>query len=325
MATIVTGGTGFVGSNIVKELGQRGHEVISIDVVEPDEVVRRFLEPWSDLITWIKGDILDRDALHQVASGRNIQKLVHAAVYTAVSEDIEKANSRKIVDINLVGTANLLDLAKELSLERMVYVSSGGVYEGIQPSDNPLREDVPAQPIQLYNIAKYASELLTLRYGELHGIGAVCVRLGGPYGPMERINSHRSIMSMMHELTGKVVRGEPIELVAGEYRDFTYVSDIAAGIYAVLDAAVLPHRLFNLSRGIPVSSDELLSALRRFHDEVEIIEQPLDETVMTQESPRRRLMDTSRIQEDLGFYAQYDLESGLRDYIDWRYAYNYTG
>ena len=239
METVVTGGTGFVGSNIVRELAQRGHRVISLDVVEPDDLVRRYVEPWADLVTWVQGDILDSATLMQELGTRQVNKIVHAAVYTGIREDIEREDSRRIIDINLAGTANMLEVASELSVDRFVYVSSGGVYEGTEPVDGVLREDSPLRPRQLYNVTKYASELLTQRYGELHGFETACVRLGGPYGPMERVTGHRAVMSMMHEWTRRAVREEPIEAVSEGTWDLTYVLDIAAGVTTVLDAPSL--------------------------------------------------------------------------------------
>jgi UDP-glucose 4-epimerase len=228
------------------------------------------------------------------------------------------AESRRIVDINVMGTANMLELARELSVERFVYVSSGGVYEGLDSSAAAIREDTPVHPTQLYNVTKLTSELITLRYGELHGFETAAVRLGGPYGPMERVTGHRAVMSLLHLWTGKAVRGEAIDAMAEGRWDFTYVSDIAAGIQTVLDAPALPHQVYNLSRGVPVSAPELIAAFREAEPSVIFAGPESDGSQVPSTASRMRVQDSSLIKEDLGFETRYDLLAGLKDYIGWR-------
>ena len=135
MSTLVTGGTGFVGSNIVKTLAQRGHQVVCFDQVPPDRLVKAYHSANSSSITYAQGDILDPGDLERAVAGRQITKIVHAAVFTGLRHDIERDRSRSIVDINVTGTANLLSLAMGLNLERFLYVSSGSVYgEGLDPA-----------------------------------------------------------------------------------------------------------------------------------------------------------------------------------------------
>ncbi|MCH8187011.1 MAG: NAD(P)-dependent oxidoreductase, partial [Chloroflexi bacterium] len=246
MATLVTGGTGFVGSNIVRTLAQSGHSVICLDLAAPGALVRGYLEPWMSKVTFVQGDILDPEDVERAAAG--IDKIVHAAVFTGILPEIEKGRSRSIVDINLMGTTNLLELARQLSVERFIYVSSGSVYGDDPGLDEVLHEETPPNPRSLYAIGKYTSELLTRRYGELHGFQTASVRLGGPYGPMERVTGHRANQSLLKEWTGNVVRGEPIEVGDRTVkRSFTYVSDIAAGVCAVLDAPALSYDVYNNS------------------------------------------------------------------------------
>ena len=324
MVTLVTGGTGFVGSNIVKALAERGHQVVSLDIAEPDDMVLRYLESQAAQVSWVEGDILDRTALEDVASTHQVTRIVHAAVYTAVREDIEKADSRQVIDINVSGTANLLDLAIRQSVERFVYVSSGGVYEGAHPPDVPLKEDAPVHPRRLYNITKYMSELITQRYGELHGLDTASVRLSSPYGPMERVTGHRAVMSLMYEWTGKAVRGEPIPLVPQGRLDFTYILDIAEGICTVLDAPALPHQLYNIASGARVSLDELVAAFREAIPNVKFVAPAQGEPQITDRREARGLMDASRLRDDLGFGTRFDLVSGIRQYFDWRQAFRFT-
>ena len=114
MATLVTGGTGFVGSNIVRTLAERGHSVICLDLAAPDELVRGYLEPWMSQVTFVQGDILNQEDLERAAASGN-DKIVHAAVFTGILPEVERGRSRSIVDINLMGTTDLLELACRLS------------------------------------------------------------------------------------------------------------------------------------------------------------------------------------------------------------------
>ena len=247
MATLVTGGTGFVGSNIVKTLAQRGHTVVCLDMTAPDALVRSYIEPWAAQVTFIQGDILDKEDVAGVEA-HDIDKIVHAAVFTGILPDIERERSRSIVDINLMGTANLLELARRLPLERFLYVSSGSVYGDDSSPEEVLHEESLLDPRSLYAITKYTSELLTRRYGELHSFQTVSVRLGGPYGPMERVTGHRANQSLLKEWTGNIVRAEPIEVGDRTLkRSFTYVPDIAAGVCSVLDASSLSYDVYNNS------------------------------------------------------------------------------
>ena len=181
MATLVTGGTGFIGSNNVRDLAERGHQVVSFDIVPPDDLARRDAGAWAERVTWVTGDTLDRESLEEVAASHSIDKIIHNATYTHYG-DLETVDGRRVFDINVMGTANALDLARQLGVKRFMYVSSGAVYSSAGPSDQPLNEDIPFYPQSIYGITKYASERLTQRYGEMYALDTVSVRLGPELG-----------------------------------------------------------------------------------------------------------------------------------------------
>ena len=324
MSTLITGSTGFVISNVVRECAQKGHTVVALDVVAPNDMVERYLAPWADRITWVQADILDPGALNQVASAYSITRIVHGAAITPGQEEIERAESRRTIDINLTGTANLLEVAVRVGALRFVYISSGAVYEAIDPPDGLLHEDLPLHPRRLYSVTKFASELLARRYGELYGFETASVRLGGPYGPMERVTGHRTNMSQLQQWTGKALRGESIVKEPQGARDYTYVGDIALGIRTILDAPTLPHDVYNLASGVGVSLEELVVAFQTVFPDA-TFKEPDHATVAAPEEPARRsLLDTSRIRNDLGYRPQYDLVSGLREYLRWRSDFGFT-
>ena len=324
MATLVTGGTGFVGSNIVKTLAQRGHEVISYDVVEADVLVRRYVDPWAERVTFVRGDILNRGDLGGVAANHNITKIVHAAAFTAIRPDIEAERSRSIVDINVMGTANLLDMACDLPLERFLYVSSGAVYGENRSPDETLHEEAVLYPRSLYAATKYTGELLARRYGELRGIPTVSARLSSPYGPMERITGHRALMSVLYEWTGNVVRGEPISVADRTLgRDYTYVADTSAGIASILDASSLSHDVYNVSAGDWTTLEDVIKALIGLRPSLQVVDDAAKEFAILLRGGSRGVIDITRIREDLGFATSYGLKSGLEDYLDWRESFGF--
>ncbi|MCH8894566.1 MAG: NAD(P)-dependent oxidoreductase, partial [Chloroflexi bacterium] len=262
MVTLVTGGTGFVGANIVRDLARNGHRVVSFDINGPDRLLQEFMGESAPAVTFVRGDIVDRASVERLGQEHQIEKIVHAAVYTVNREDLETERSRDVIAINLEGTANLLELARTQRVSRFVYVSSGAVYGRALPGDQTLNEETPPAPENLYGITKFASEMITRRYGELHGISTVSVRLSTPYGPMERVTGHRAVMSVFYDWTGRAVRGESITAEdMDQGRDYTYVADIADGIRTVLDAPSLGHGLYNITTGIWVTYQEILDGV----------------------------------------------------------------
>lgn len=319
MATLVTGGTGFVGANIVKKLAEAGHETICFDLNGPDQLMRDFVAEVAEQVTFVEGDILDWAALDRLRQTYSIDKIVHAAVFTGTRPDIELERRQEIVDINITGTVNLLELARVLQPIRFIYVSSGAVYGTVLPEDQPLYEDGPTFPQNLYAITKYTSELLTRRYGQLHGFSTASVRLSTPYGPMERVTGQRAIMSVPYNWTRNVMRGEAIQpgdLSQG--RDYTYVSDIADGIRAVLDAPTLPHDLYNITTGVWLTFRDILAKLRELFPNTKIIEANVGGAVSDSREPSRGPLSGYRLNMDLGWKPQFDLSAGLADYLRWR-------
>lgn len=319
MAILVTGGVGFVGANIVKALAARGHEVVCLDVSPRDSLLSGFLGDLANRVQFITGSILDESVLNNVRATHNIDKVVHAAVFTVNRTDLETDRSKDILDINLTGTGNLLEIARMAGVQRFVYISSGAAYGLSRDPDQTYNEDDAPQPGNLYGITKFASELLTRRYGELHGFETVSLRLSTPYGPMERVTGHRGNMSTPYQWTGRMLRGEPIQTDHVTYaRDYTYVLDTGSAVAAVVDAAELPHDLYNVTNGMPVTEGQIQRTLAELFPETMLV--PTDPAGSTESSlgPSRGPLSGYRLWHDLGWTPSYDLAAGLTDYVRWR-------
>ena len=318
MATLVTGGTGFVGSNIVKVLARHGHNVVSVDVDPPDEMVRRYTSDVADSIQCVEGDILNRHTLSEAVQGRNINKIIHAAVYTGTRADVEKDDSHRIVDINTRGTLNLLDLARQLGVKRFVYVSSRRcIRRQATRQRTPPRghAPLPHQSIRHHQVRLRNALRAIRRTPRLPDRQCPSLR---PYGPMERVTGHRAVMSQVYEWTGKAMRGEAIDFSRDTPdRDFTYVIDTASAITAVLDAPTLKHQIYNIGRGRKVTIGEMIDAMQRVSPSVTFTGSR--DEVESRPPPKygRGPMDVSRL-TDLGFVAEHDIEMGLRKYMAWR-------
>jgi len=318
MTTLVTGGTGFVASNIVRTLAEQGEQVVSFDLNPPSDLLRAYIKPWVEKVTFIQGDILNQDELDMVLE-HDIKRIVHAAVFTGLFPNIEAGRSKDIISINVMGTTNVLEVARKLSVRRFLYVSSVAVYGDYQPDMVLTEESIPL-PRTLYAVTKYVSELLARRYGELHGFPTVSVRLGSPYGPMERVTSHRANQSLLKEWTGNIIRCEPIEVGDRSMKlVFSYVLDIAGGICAVLTAPSLSYDVYNISTGEQISLEEIIALLSGLHPGLQALNRP-----MTEHSQISNILKAQRLMSDVGFCPRYDLRSGLEEYLTWRRTNNFT-
>ncbi len=326
MSTLVTGGTGFVGASIVRELARAGHEVVSYDVAPADDLVREFISGWEDGITFVQGDIRDRGAVESLVSSHAIEGVIHAATYTVNQLDLEVERGRDVVAINIEGLANVLELARLASVRRFVYVSSGAAYGLAAGTDQTYSEDMPVSPDSMYGITKYAGELITRRYGELYGFQTASVRLSTPYGPMERVTGHRAVMSALHQWTGQLVRREPLSVQGDSFapddgRDFTYVVDTARGLQAIYDAPDLPHDLYNLTTGVWITYREILDALADVAPGSLSASAPAVGDAMNRARASvssRGPLSGHRLWQDIGWQPQYDLRAGMADYLQWR-------
>ncbi|HEY7036883.1 MAG TPA: NAD(P)-dependent oxidoreductase, partial [Thermomicrobiales bacterium] len=248
MTTLVTGGNGWVPSHIVRRLARRGEIVVSYDLMEPDDLLRAFLGPDTARVVFEHGDVADGDRLREVANRHRVTRIVHAAVITP-RLDRERREPDRIIEVNLIGTVNVLEAARQTpGFERLVYVSSCAVW-GEVPGATVLTEDTPSCATTLYGITKHTSERVCQRYAALYGLDVVSVRPANVYGPMERVTPGYAGATQLREMLRLHFAGSPILVnsLEGPYLDWTYVEDIAEGIERAWAVPSLPHDVYSLT------------------------------------------------------------------------------
>ena len=250
MKSLVTGGAGFIGSNLVDLLLENGHEVIVIDN-ESSEAHENFY--WNDQTTQSKADITDFAAIRPLFDG--VDYVFHLAAESRIQPAI--LNPTYATEVNVVGTCNVLQACREAGVRRVVYSSTSAAY-GLTNTP-PLSEDMPRDCLNAYSITKCAGEDLVSMYYKLYGLETVNLRYFNVYGPRQPLKGQYA------PVIGLFLRqknaGEPMTIVGdGEQRrDFTYVGDVAMANYlaATSENSECLGQLFNVGTGTNYSVLEL--------------------------------------------------------------------
>ncbi len=272
MTLLITGGTGFVMSVVAREWLERHPErrAVILDRAGLDATAAAYFEPVRERLSVIQGDVRDPSGWSAELDRHEITEVVHGATVTPISRgSAEEARVQpealvpaKIVEVNLMGTVQLLEWARQNKhLRRFVYVSSGSVYRHHGPdwSREALPEDGYVAPLTLYGISKFAAEMVVNRYADLFGLSAASVRLSSIYGPMDRATESRNFRHVPNRvaqmaLDGVVIRPNSLEPIG----DYLHSVDAARAILALAQAPQLRYRHYNVASGVAVSIGEII-------------------------------------------------------------------
>ena len=316
MSVLVTGGTGFVGIHVTAQLAESGESVVAFSAEgELDDVARDFLGPARERVTCVKGDVLDLESLRATIDRHGADRVIHGAAITAIG-DLEPEAARQAALVNVGGTATVLEAARLAGVKRFVHLSSASVYGAADPRV-PLDEEAPLEPNGIYGITKRAGEDIVRRYLELFGVDGVILRLSAPYGPLERPNPLRTVMSPVFHWCRAALNGDEVELADDLERDLTYVSDTARCVVLAFQSSKLRHGVYNASCGENLRFSDILAALARVRPGFRFrLKEGGKLSPFFRDSLRGALF-MERARTDLGFVPRYDIESGLSRYLEW--------
>jgi UDP-glucuronate 4-epimerase len=257
---LVTGAAGFIGSTLTDFLLAQGREVVGLDCFDElyaEEAKLRNLEGAlaSPSFRLVRGDIRDAQRVGKLFAETAFDAVVHLAGLAGVRPSLERP--AVYADVNVNGTAVMLEQAVRHGAGRMVFASSSSVYGERQ--DGPFRETDPVErPISPYAATKRACELVAHSFHHAHGISVTCARIFTAYGPRQRPDL------AIRKFADRMLRGEPIPVFGdgSAVRDFTFVEDLVGGLVSALDTD-LGFSILNFGGGRTVSVLEVVQTLER--------------------------------------------------------------
>lgn len=228
MSYLVTGATGFIGTNIVEQLIELGETVVALSNVPPSDRQKQLLDAGQAI--FVEGDIRDQSGLEEVLDKYSVRRMIHAAVITS-NADRERQNGPLIVDVNLVGAATAATAAANRGLERFVLVGSAGVYSTHNLPDGMMVEETqPHQVDTLYGVGKSAAEIIVQRICSLNNLPYVIGRVATAYGPWEHDSGYRDTLSPLYQLVKKARAGDAAVLAADKRNNWHYGRDAASAL-----------------------------------------------------------------------------------------------
>ncbi len=300
---LVTGGAGFIGSNLVRALLERGDGVRVLDNFSTGN--RANLDGLD--VEVVEGELRSYERVHNAVRGTEV--VFHLGALGSVPRSVQDPLTSSAV--NVEWTLNVLLAARDEGVRRVVYASSSSVY-GTQ-TELPVREDLAPNPISPYGVAKLAAERYCISFSRVYAsFESVVVRYFNVFGP--RQSPYSQYAAVIPLFITAIAEGRPVTIEGdGEQRrDFTYVTNVVDATVLAADADGASGRVFNVAASAPASVNEVAAAIGRI----------LGREVVRVEAPPRpgdirdSWADVTAARETLGWEPGVDLEAGLRSTID---------
>lgn len=345
MRILLTGGAGFIGSNLVKALYKKyteGLQVVVIDNMNDYYDVRlkearvKELSEFPDF-TFVKGNIADKELVNQLFRQYQPQLVVNLAAQAGVRYSI--TNPDAYIESNLIGFYNILEACRhsyeqyEGGVQHLVYASSSSVY-GSNKKVPYSTDDKVDNPVSLYAATKKSNELMAHAYSKLYNIPSTGLRFFTVYGPAGRPDM------AYFGFTNKLVKGEKIQIFnyGNCKRDFTYVDDIVEGVIRVMEKAparqigedglpVPPYAIYNIGNNQPENLLDFVDILQQELIRAGVLPADYDFEAHKELVPMQpgdvpvTYADTSALERDFGFKPSTSLRDGLRAFAEWYAAF----
>jgi UDP-glucose 4-epimerase len=302
MKVLVTGGAGFIGSNLTVAARQAHHEVVVLDNLSSG--YRANLMSVSG-VQLIEGDVRDEAAVAKAVAGCEV------VFHLAASVGNKRSIDHPIIDseVNVIGTLRVLEAARKAGVRKIVASSSAGVFGELRYL--PIREDHPAEPDTPYGVSKLCQEKHCLAYAKLYDIEAICLRYFNVYGPSQRFDAYGNVIPIF---AFKMLAGEPITIFGdGEQtRDFVNVHDVVQANLKAADAQAVSGA-FNIGTGTRLTINQLV---RLLGDTIQTSPE-VSHARPRAGDVRHSRADIGAAQAAFGYQPAIDMPSGLKEYIKW--------
>jgi len=302
---LVTGGAGFIGSNIVEELVKRGEDVRVLDNLSTgkEENINSFMSK----IDFCKGDIRNENDVKKALKG--VDFVIHQAALRSVARSVEEPVETN--DVNVNGTINILMQSKEANIRRLVYASSSSVYGDCDVY--PQTEELSPNPISPYAVSKLAGEYYCRMFSKTMDLETVSLRYFNVFGP--RQNPESKYSAVIPAFIDMLMKGQPctIDGDGKQSRDFTFVTNVVDANLAACEAPGVSAMFFNVACGEDYSVIDVAEGIKKI----------LGKTIESTYGPRRpgdvmrTFADISQLRNVLKVEPRVDFYEGLKRTVDW--------
>ena len=303
---LVTGAAGFIGSNLTNKLIELGAEVIGID-----NLFNGSLDNLEDVLKdknfkFKKGDIRDLTFLLDVFE--DIDILYHEAAFTSVPQSILMPESCN--DVNVNGTLNILNAARKMDVEKIIFASSASVYGDLP--ELPKREDMNCLPISPYGVSKMTCEAYMQVYHQIYGLKTVSLRYFNVFGPRQKDSPYSGVIAIW---LGRLINNKDLIIYGdGEQsRDFTYVKDVIQANILTAEYDI-KGEILNIGANSPINLTDLAKLFFEITNREDL------ELIYTDPRPGDILHsygDISKAKSKIKYQPQYTQKEGLKDYFIW--------
>jgi nucleoside-diphosphate-sugar epimerase len=303
---LVTGGAGFIGSNLVEALVNKKQPVRVLDNLATGK--KENLRPFLEMIEWVEGDIRDVKVCQRAMKG--VQIVLHQAALASVPRSI--ADPSLTNEVNVTGTLNLLCAARDAGIRRFVYAASSSAYG--DSAVLPKIETMAPQPLSPYAISKLTGEYYCQIFSSLYSLPTISLRYFNIYGPKQDPNSEYA--AVVPRMIAALIQSRPGTIYGdgSQSRDFTYIEDC---VQAVLSAAAAPAgisgEVINVSYSSSVTINELY---QKIADLLGKTIGPIYEKSRAGDV-RHSLADIEKARRMLGYNPKYSIERGLEKTVAW--------